>query len=172
MPDGGQSYEVFGGQLIVNRAPTLIHQRVVGAIYRLLYEHARDHETGEVLLAPLDVLLSHFDAIQPDIVFVASERPRIAGERNFLEGAPDLVVEVISPTSRTNDRVRKMALYARSGVSEYWIADPERRSLEIHLLETHAYRSIEPDSDGLLASRVLPGLRVDSRAVFIDVIET
>jgi Uma2 family endonuclease len=121
-----------------------------------------------VLLAPFDVLLSHFDAVQPDIVFVASQRPRIAGERNFIKRAPDLVVEVISPTSRTNDRVRKMALYARSGVPEYWIADPGRRSFEVHCLEGAEYRPDAPDGDGLLGSCVLPGLRVDPPAVFFD----
>jgi Uma2 family endonuclease len=168
MPDDGQRYEVIGGELIVNPAPTSNHQRAVGAIYRLLYDHARDHAAGEAFLAPFDVLLGHFDAVQPDIVFVAAARPRVAGERNFIEGAPDLVVEVISPTSRTNDRVRKMALYARSGVPEYWIADPARRSFEVQSLDGEEYRPVEPDDDGLLASRVLPGLCVDSSVVFFD----
>ena len=166
MPDDGQRYEIIGGELIVNPAPTPGHQRVVGRLYRLLDDYARRVQGGEVAFAPFDVRLGHFDAVEPDLVFLSASRPRVPDDENSINYAPDLVVEVISRTSRRNDLVRKMALYARAGIPEYSIADPERRMLVINILQSEDYVLVEPDADGCLASPTLPGLRVDLAEVF------
>ena len=166
MPDDGQRYEIIDGELIVTPAPTMGHQRVVGRLYRLLDDYARRVQGGEVALAPFDVRLGHFDAVEPDLVFLTATRPRVPNDENSIDYAPDLVVEVISPSSRRVDRIRKMALYARSGVSEYWIADPMDRTLMVNLLEGKEYVPIAPDADGWIASPTLPGLRVDPAEVF------
>jgi Uma2 family endonuclease len=168
IPDDGQRYEVIGGELVVNPAPSADHQRVVGSVYRLLFVFGHNHAAGEALLAPFDVILSYFDIVQPDVVFMAASQPRIAGTHHSTDGPPRIVVEVISPASRRTDSVRKMALYARAGVPEYWIADPERRLLVINVLMGDEYVPVNPDDSGLLNSRVLPGLRVDPADIFAE----
>src|SRR5829696_1477299 len=139
MPADGQRYEIIDGELIVTAAPTMGHQRVVGRLYRLLDDYARQVQGGEVAFAPFDVRLGHFDAVEPDLVFLSAARPRVPNDENSIDYAPDLVVEVVSPSSRRVDRVRKMALYARSGVSEYWTADPMERTLVVNLLQGKEY---------------------------------
>ena len=166
MPEDGQRYEIITGELIVNPAPASDHQRVLGQLYRLLDDYALETGAGEVLLAPFDVVLGPNDAVQPDLLFLLASRPRVPGNVHLIEYPPDLAVEIISPSSQGTDRVKKMALYARSGVPEYWIADPGDRALTINVLEGEQYRTIDPDADGSLASRILPGLRVDIAEVF------
>lgn len=166
MPDDGQRYEIIGGELIVNPAPTWNHQRVIGELYRIIDDFARETGTGKVVFAPFDVVLGHHDIVEPDLVFIAVEQGRVPGDHNAFAGAPNLVVEVISPSSRQSDHVKKMALYARAGVPEYWIADPEKNALVINVLTGGKYVPAEPDADGWLASRVLRGLRVDPAIIF------
>ena len=168
LPDDGQRYEIIDGELIVTPVPTMGHQRVVGRLCRLLDDYARRVEGGEVAFAPLAVRLGHFDAVEPDLVFLTAARPRVPNDENSMDSAPELVVEFISPSSRRIDRVREMALYARSGVSEYWIADPMERILVVNLLQGKEYGQVAPDSDGMIASPTLPGLHVDSSGVFSD----
>lgn len=166
MPDHGQRYEILGGELIVTPAPTAAHQRVLGELYQLIRAHVRQTGAGEVFLAAFVVILSNFDAIEPDLVCVSASQPAVSNDENSIDFPPELVVEVVSPSSRQYDRVRRMALYARSGVGEYWIADPDRRMLEIYVLEGEAYEQLEPDADGRICSRVLAGLRADPTAIF------
>jgi Uma2 family endonuclease len=166
MPDDGQRYEVINGELIVTPAPTADHQRVFLRLVRLLDEYAREPGRGELFPAPFDVVLGHNDVVEPDLVYLSSTRDRVPGDQNKIDYAPDLVVEIISPTSRRIDRVRKMALYARAGVTEFWIADSAAKTLVIHVLAGVEYVPIEPDADGRLTSRALPELRVDPREVF------
>lgn len=166
MPDDGQRYEIIGGELIVNPAPASGHQRVLGELYRLIHGYVRRYDAGEVFFAPFDVLLGRNDAVEPDLVFLSVARPRVPNDENSIDYAPDLVVEVISPSSRQTDRVKKMALYARAGVPEYWIADPQRRILIVNVREGENYVPISPDAEGWLASRALPGLRIDPAIIF------
>ena len=121
---------------------------------------------GEVVFAPFDVVLGPHDIVEPDLVFIAAEQGRVPGQHHKFEGSPVLVAEVISPTSRQTDRVKKMALYARSGVLEYWITDPEQRTLVLNVLEGQTFVPIAPDTEGLFVSRALPGLRVDPTTIF------
>jgi Uma2 family endonuclease len=166
MPDDGQRYEIIGGVLLVNPAPTWNHQRVAGELYRLISDFARQTGEGTVVFAPFDVVLGAHDIVKPDLLLIASEQGHIPGDHDKFEGPPDLVVEVSSPISLRIELVRKSALYARCGVPEYWIADPERRRMVIYNLQDKQYVPIESDDDGWLASRVFPGLRVDPSEVF------
>jgi len=111
-------------------------------------------------------LLGRFNVVQPDLVFLSSERGRVADGQKGIEIPPDLVVEVVSPSSGGIDRVRKMALYASAGIPEYWIADPGTRSLDLYALDGDHYVAIKPENDGRLASRVLARFRVDPTEVF------
>jgi Uma2 family endonuclease len=166
MPDDGQRYEVIGGELVVTPSATANHQRVLFQLIRLLDAFVLEHGGGELFFAPFDVQLGYHDIVEPDLVFIATEQGRVPGQHHKFEGSPVLVVEVVSPSSRQTDRVKKMALYARSGVLEYWIADPEQRTLVVNGLQGQTYVSVAPDTEGLLVSRALSGLRVAPATIF------
>lgn len=166
MPDDGRRYEIIGGELIVNPAPTSGHQRVFLTLARILDDYAFETGAGELHPAPFDVVFSPHDALQPDLVFLLSSHPRVKDEENSIDYPPDLLVEVVSPSSTGIDRVRKMGLYAKFGVPEYWIADPWQKTLTLYTLEGGSYTPIIPGTDGVVESLVLPGLRVDSALVF------
>ncbi len=102
------------------------------------------------------------------LIWSSSRLSKVAfrDEHHKFDGSPVLVVEVVSPSSRQTDRVKKMALYARSGVLEYWIADPEQRTLVVNVLEGQTYVPVAPDTEGLFVSRALPGLRIDPATIF------
>ena len=138
LPDDGRRYELHWGELSVTPAPGIRHQRVILPLGSRLYEHVRARGLGEVLVAPTDCILSNVTVVQPDILFVATDRKAIISERG-IEGAPTLVVEVLSPSTARLDRDRKMKLYAEHGVPYYWIVDPETRSVEAYTLTGTAY---------------------------------
>jgi Uma2 family endonuclease len=166
MPDDGNRYEVIGGELLVNPAPRRDHQEVVANLDWILQRFLRASGTGRAYTHPVDIWLGPNDIVEPDIVVIRESRLDSYRPEGVVREPPDLVVEVLSPSTRGTDQVRKMALYARCGVPEYWIADPDRRSLTIHLLKGGQYCSVAPDEDGKLASQLLEGLRVDPDEVF------
>jgi Uma2 family endonuclease len=152
--------ELLYGSLVVTPAPSRRHQQTVLALAFRLREFAlaRGHE---LLAAPADVALFEHTVLQPDILLVERERRETA--RSFVDGAPDLVVEVLSPSTVRRDRIVKLALYARAGVPEYWIVDPEGRTIELFSLAGDAYRvvvTVESET-GLLRSVRFPELVVD-----------
>ena len=124
MPDDGNRYEFIGGRLYMTPAPVTRHQRVLRGLWLALWRVLMDSGHGEVFSAPLLVEFPGTgDRVQPDLLFVSSERRAIIGEKQVL-GAPDLVVEILSPTTAHRDRGIKLDLYARHGVRQYWIVDP------------------------------------------------
>ena len=124
MPDDGNRYEFIGGRLYVTPAPAIRHQRVSKRLQAALMRMLEDAGRGEVFYAPFLVEFPGTgDRVQPDLIFVSDERREIIGEKQVL-GAPDLVVEILSPSTAHRDRGIKLDLYARSGVRQYWIVDP------------------------------------------------
>ena len=166
MPDDGQRYEIIDGELIVTPAPAIKHQRALRSLIRVLGAFAYETGRGELVLPPFDVVLGHYNIVKPDLLLIASEPGHIPGDHDKFESPPDLAVEVSSPISLRIELVRKSAFYARCGVPEYWIADPERRRMVINYLQDKQYVPVESDANGWLASRVFPGLRVDPSEVF------
>jgi Uma2 family endonuclease len=166
LPDDGKQYQIIGGELYMTPAPTTIHQRIALRLKLKLFEFVERNKLGEVLDAPVDVILSMTDVVQPDIVFVAKERMNIITQKNIVE-APDLVVEVLSEHTETIDRKKKKELYARHGVREYWIVDPEAKTIDQFLNEngqltrTHTIKSGET-----LASQIVEGLQVSVDEIF------
>jgi Uma2 family endonuclease len=152
-------YEVIGGELYLTPAPTPYHQIVKGRIERLLQDHVEGAKLGMVLDAPCDVVLSQFDVLQPDIFFISSERLAIISERYISEG-PDLVIEVLSPETRKRDRVWKAKRYAHFGVREMWIADPDKKTIEVLVNEEGFRRSSPYAGEDVLLSPLLPGLEI------------
>ncbi len=166
MPDDGQRYEIIDGELIMTPAPAIKHQRVVRSLIRVLGAFAYETGRGELVLPPFDVVLGHCNIVKPDLLLIASEPGQIPGAQAKFEDPPDLVVEVSSPISLRIELVRKSALYARCGVPEYWVADPDRRRVIINILQDKVYIPAEPDANGSLTSRVFPELRVNPAEVF------
>jgi Uma2 family endonuclease len=165
LPEDGR-YEVIDGELFLTPAPTPFHQLVKSRIERLLQDHVESAELGIVLDAPCDVVLSRFDVLQPDIFFVSAERRSVIGEK-FISDAPDLVVEILSPGTRKRDRIFKAKRYARFGVREMWIADPDRKTVEVFVNNGDAFqREALYASEGVLRSPLLPGLEVPLARVF------
>ncbi len=132
-------YEVVDGELLLTPAPTLMHQVVKMRLVRVLEDFVRQDRSGMVVDAPFDVVLSRFDVVQPDILFVSSPRKAVLGEK-FADGAPDLVVEVLSPSTEIRDRVAKAKRYATFGVREMWLVDPIAKTIEILVNEGDGFR--------------------------------
>lgn len=129
MPEDGRRYEIVEGELIVSPSPRPRHQLIVGRLTRFLGEIAAEG-LGEVFPAPLDVVLDDRNVFEPDVLFVRSERLGIVSETN-VQGPPDLVVEVLSESTRDDDLGRKLEAYNRFGVAEYWVVDPDIQRVRV-----------------------------------------
>lgn len=141
IPDDGRRYEIVNGVLYMSPSPNVAHQRIVIRFTRYLATYIEDTGLGIVLAAPSDVELSPKNVLQPD-VFVVLNAGLKKVKVSHTVGAPDLVIEIASPSTAIHDRNRKYHLYAQAGVSEYWIADPDSRTVEVLLLESGEYRSL------------------------------
>ena len=141
LPDDGRRYEIHDGELSVTPSPGTNHQRVSRNLNEILGAHARTRGLGEVLYAPLDVILANTTIVQPDLIFIAPAHASRVSRRG-IEGAPTLAVEILSPSTTTIDRSRKLQLYARHGVPYYWIVDPDARVLEAYELAEGRYRLV------------------------------
>jgi len=159
--DDDQRYEIIGGNLLMAPSPDVWHQDWIGNLYVLLRQQITRSKAGRLFIAPFDVVFDSENTVQPDLVFVAVANIGII-ERRAIFGAPDLLVELLSPSSIQRDRRDKKALYARFGVKEYWIGDPANKSMEILTLQGGRYhRHCAAAEKGALVSRVLPGLKLD-----------
>ena len=138
IPDDGQRYEIIWGELHVVPSPIPAHQRIAISLASLLLAHVRSNRLGEVYAAPLDVVLAVHNVVQPDVLFIAQEHLSIVTATN-VTGAPDLVVEVLSPGTAARDRSTKRDAYAAARVPHYWLADPRSRSLEDYELRQGSY---------------------------------
>jgi Uma2 family endonuclease len=158
MPDDGNWYEVVDGELVVTPAPGWQHQRALRELVLLLGNHVHDQHLGEIMFAPIGVVLDEYTAVEPDLVFISRDRMALISERG-IEGAPDLVVEILSPRTETRDRTVKMRRYARAGVPHYWIVAPATRSLEAYRLGADGYEPIGAFGPGsIFEPELLPGL--------------
>ncbi len=159
-------YEILDGELYVVPAPNTRHQRLIVRILDALLHYARKTNLGEVFVAPYDVMLSDENVVQPDIMFVSNARLGIIGEAN-ISGAPDLVIEILSPGTRNRDLEIKRKIYAGFGVPEYWIVDPEAETIDVLVLGDQGYSSaaIFGGSDRL-SSPLLPELNLPLSDVF------
>ena len=152
LPESNLPTELWDGELLMFPAPPFLHQEIVDRFHDLLKAWVRQHQLGKTALAPIDMVLTTRRATQPDVVFISNERLGIITER--IMGAADLVAEVSSPGSRRRDRIDKRDLYEQHGVQEYWLIDPEAKTVEVLCLESGTYQ---------LAGRWQPGERAQSR---------
>ena len=141
LPEDGTRYEVIEGELLMTPAPTTDHQGVSANLQFILESYIRANHWGKLFAAPVEVYLGDEDFVQPDLVCVAQANRHIITKKN-ITGVPDLVVEILSPSTARNDRILKMNAYARHQVPHYWIVDPEAKTLEAFEWEKGAYRLV------------------------------
>ena len=166
MPDDGNRYEVIEGELCVVPAPNRKHQRVLLNLAVLLSNFVERNKLGQIYVSPFDVVLSNINVVQPDILYVSNGRLNILTDAGAT-GAPDLAVEVLSPSTRRRDRVVKLRLYENFGVDEYWMVDMERASIHVHRREGD---KLVPAGEAreTLETPLLPGLRIEVPRLFED----
>ena len=164
---GDERYELLDGELVMVAAPNLKHQKVQRRLGQRLGQFIDAHDLGELLFAPCDVVLSDTDVVQPDLLFVSRERGHLLSGGENVQGAPDLVVEILSPATADRDRGYKRELYARHGVAEYWLVDPIAETVSVHcqregtLTRTHTFTRTQT-----LRSPLLTGLEIRLDDIF------
>jgi Uma2 family endonuclease len=167
LPSDGHRYELYDGEAYVAPSPNSRHQRAAFRLAKKL--DAAISDGSEVLLAPMDVVFGPATALQPDLMLILERNRDIVSD--VVRGVPDLIVEVLSPSTEAIDRGLKMEIYARFGVAEYWLADADRKVLEIYRLdpEARAYRLVETCRAGARATTpLLPALSIDPKGIFRD----
>jgi len=166
LPDDGKRYEMIDGELHVSPSPLLRHQEISKKIMLCLVHALEDSQRGKVFYSPIDVVLDDENIVQPDLVFISADRTHILKDKN-IQGAPDLVIEILSPHTRRMDTQVKFALYARFNVPHYWIVDPDSERVETYRLQDGSYRSAGAcSSPETMAPEDFPGLTLDLKAVF------
>lgn len=165
-PSNGKQLQLIEGDFFMTPAPIIFHQDISINLEAIIYEFVAENNLGKVYDAPTDVVLSEEDVVQPDILFIAKDRLNIIKEKN-IKGAPDLIVEILSFKTKKMDTVIKRKLYAKHGVKEYWIIDPDKKQIEVLLLAGDKYKSERIYKKGqVLKSKIIAGLKVKVEEVF------
>ncbi|MBI2232251.1 MAG: Uma2 family endonuclease [Deltaproteobacteria bacterium] len=167
-PDDGKRHEIIDGDHCVTPAPKTKHQKVSFNLTIAIGSFVKQRGLGLVLAAPFDVILSDEDVVQPDLLFVSTARAGIVTEDN-IRGAPDLVVEIISETTRKKDEVTKRKLYERFGVQEYWVVDPELETAKIFRRTQRGYgRAVElsKEANDTLTTELFAGFELALTEIF------
>ena len=167
MTPGDERWELLRGELIMVPGPNTAHQRITLNLVRFLSAFVEENALGEVFISPYDVVLSRTNVLQPDIIFVSSDQQSIITDAN-IQGAPALVVEVISPSTASKDREVKRGIYAETGVGEYWLVDPDARTISVMSLQDKDFREVANYGAGeVLSSPTLEGLVLDLTRIFL-----
>lgn len=167
-PEDRKRHELIDGERYVTPPPNSFHQEILGNLYFLIRQHLEAHHVGRVYLSPFAVVLSMFDVVEPDLLYISNERRAILTPRSA-HGAPDLVVEIGSPSTRRRDEGVKLRLYDRFDVIEYWVIDPIAESIRVYrrsrghlILRDERFRS-KADA---LETPVIPALSIPVDRVF------
>lgn len=161
-----ERYELIEGELIMSPSPIPKHQRISRKIEFILEKYVTENDLGEVFYAPCDVYLDDENVIQPDILFISKDRLNMIGGKN-IQGAPDLIMEIISENTAYRDFVQKKRLYAKFGVKEYWIVIPEEKLIEIYTLKDNTYTLYKTYyKDDILESPYLRNLKIELKGIF------
>ncbi len=159
LPEDGNRYELFEGEIFVSRAPSLSHQIILANILTLWRAYLETNPIGQAIPTP-GVIFSEYDSAIPDLVFISNEAMRALVFDERINGAPELLVEILSPGKENarRDRIVKRQIYGKYGVKEYWLVDPEARALEIYRLEKRSLKRMTALSDqNEVTSTLLPG---------------
>jgi Uma2 family endonuclease len=166
LPDNSKRYELIGGQLIVAAAPDLVHQRISGRTHYAFFNFLLANPIGEIILTP-GVIFSDFDGVIPDLVYLSNERRDQIAAGSRIYGAPELVIEILSPGNAMRDRREKLQLYNRFGVVEYWIIVPRERAVEVYRRTDGALRLFTTYAgDEAITTPLLPGFSCPASSLF------
>jgi Uma2 family endonuclease len=164
IPDDGCRHEILQGELIVSPSPGVIHQLILGELLGQLTNHLKGYPTGKAVVGPLNVMLSRFDIVQPDLIYFHNEQAGRLSDRGF-DGPPAFIIEVVSQATALYDRVRKATLYIHKGVEEYWIVEPDQKRVRRYTQPAPPDKP-EDVTSGIMTSIVIPGFSVDLDELF------
>jgi Uma2 family endonuclease len=166
LPDDGKRYEIIDGELYMSNTPTTKHQLISGKFFGLLFIYLQSHPIGILMSAPLEVFFSKTNLAQPDVVFICNSRGDIV-KPEHVKGAPDLVIEVLSPSTEKRDRTVKLKMYAKFGVQEYWMAKEKTATVEIYRLQKGELVLVARlGKSDVLTSPLFPGLEIPLAEIF------
>jgi Uma2 family endonuclease len=161
-PEDGRRYELYDGEVFEIPAPILLHQFVLGRLHLALSAYVQAHG-GVVFVAPVDIVLTDFDVVQPDVLLFTPEREHLLHMRQVTRHAPDLAIEILSPGTARNDRVRKLRLFERHRVKEYWLVDADEPSVHVYqLVDGRLALKAAARGDERIDSLLLPALDLRS----------
>lgn len=168
-PDDGKRHELIDGEHYVTPSPVPRHQAILWNLALLIGTYLESHPIGRAFAAPLDVVFSNFDIVEPDLLYMSRERAAEVLTEKHVKGTPELVVEVGSPGTRKRDETIKKRLYERMGVSEYWLVDPDVNVVRVYRRDGEGFaRAIELDLEAgdVLTTSLLPGLEMPLARIF------
>ena len=161
-----ERWELLRGELIMVPGPNFAHQKISGRLFSFLNTFVEERRLGDVIYSPFDVVLSSTNVLQPDLLFVSNRQKSIITASN-IQGAPALVIEIISPSSANMDRELKRRIYAEHSVGEYWLVDPDARAISVMSLQDKDFREVGNYGAGeVLSSPTLEGLALDLTHIF------
>ena len=162
----GYFYELINGHIVRKQAPSSPHQKAVTNVSTLINNFIKEKQLGDCYVSPIDVFFDKYNNTQPDVLFIKKDRLFIVTNDGIM-GQPDLIVEVLSPSTYRNDRTAKKDLYCQFGVSEYWIVDLKNQAIEVYSLENNDYTmSSFAIEKGEIESKVLEGFKMDIDLIF------
>jgi len=170
-PDDGKRHELIDGEHYVTPSPNLTHQRILGNLHYLIRAWLEEHPIGLVFFAPLDVVLSEYDVVEPDLLYLSHERATQVRTPENVRGAPELVVEIASKSTRKRDETIKRRLFERKGITEYWVVDPPLEAVRVYLrTESGFSRPVEHSRErgDVLTTALLPGLELPLLRIFAE----
>ena len=168
-PDDGMRHELIDGEHYVTPSPNTKHQVVLGNLHLLVANWLRVHRVGRVMLSPFDVVFTKFDVVEPDLLYLSNERAAQVLTAANVQGVPELVVEIGSPSTRKRDETIKRRLYERSGVSEYWFVDPELDVVRAYRAGAQGFGKpveLSLEAGDVLTTPLLPGLEMPLSQIF------
>jgi Uma2 family endonuclease len=168
-PDDGMRHELIDGEHYVTPSPNTKHQRVSGNLYWLIRQYLEAHPIGEMFFAPFDVVLSRFDVVEPDLLYMSRKRAAQVLTAKNTQGAPELVIEIASSGTRKRDETVKRRLYERMEVSEYWVVDPDGDTIRVYRLDGKRYAQpldFSLEAGDVLTTSLLPGIELPLTGVF------
>jgi Uma2 family endonuclease len=170
-PDDGKRHELIDGEHYVTPSPNRKHQAIIVNLTGMLWQYLQERSIGRIFAAPFDVVFSEFDVVEPDLLYVSNARQEQILTSQHVRGAPDLVIEIESPSTRKRDETIKRRLYERFGVSEYWVIDPELDLIKVYGQSEEQYTRLAEltlERNDTLTTPLLPGLEMPLAKIFED----
>jgi Uma2 family endonuclease len=168
-PDDGKRHELIDGEHYVTPSPNMKHQAISGNLFFMIRSWLEQHPVGRIFYAPFDVVFTNFDVVEPDLLYLSHARASQFLTEKHVTGAPDIVVEIGSPGTRKRDETIKRRLYGRSGVSEYWVVDPDLELVRVYSSQDGQFgraRELSAEAGEILTTPHLDGLSLPLHKIF------